>query len=259
MKQDNKIKELSKITYDMSDKDRANYLRNKVIKIVLNDSSKFELAKYQHLLSKITNKTLLKKELRFTGENIGVFCKYSSIGDTPLVAYFSKNNLFESISKISDYIGMYYVIFNIENILINSIKIEEHTDNKCDRNNKLIHELLALLECGNDNILVIKITVKEQIKQDNNLYSISNLETIKKRDGHPQMFDRNRTLETGHPSLSITIAQLMSYVNNESILRYIPNDLLNDYQIQIKIEAINKYKEIKKIQIERKQNKLKDK
>lgn len=197
--------------------------------------------------------------LRKFGEERNVFKEYKKVGDTKLSAYFSRNSLFESVSKSSDVPLMYYVIFNIDEVLKKSVKIEEHLENKLDENNKATHEFLSTVLIENDKIILIKTTLKESKYSNNNIYSISNFEIIKEDDGHPQMFELNQALETGHPLLFLNIAQLISNVNNESILRYIPNELLNSTQIQIKKEAIDKYNEIKKIQIERKQNKLKDK
>ena len=237
-------KELSKITFNMNDHDRAKYLNNKTIELVKNDKLVFELTNEQKQKIQSTKRTIIKKDLRSIGEGLGIFKEYSMIGDTNLIAYYSKNNLFESVSKSPDLLGMYYVINNIENLLKYSIKIEEHTDNKLDRNNKLTHELLSILKIGNDEYYFIKATIKEQIN-NSNVHSLCNFQSIKKRDGHPQMFEVNQALETGHPSSSIIITQLIKYVNSPDILRYIPDELLSKAQLEIKKDALVKYKNIK--------------
>lgn len=260
MKQDNKNKELSIITYDMSDKDRASYLKTKSIKVVVNDSSRFELTEEQLEVLKEDKIKNIKRELKNLGIELGVFKEYKNIGDTDINAYFSIRNLYESITKSTTITGMYYIIYNIDSIIANSIKIEEHIDNKMDRNVESTNELISILNYSRNNYMLIKATIKKisSINQHNIIYSLSNFETIelikKKGDAAHQMFELNQALDTLHPLSKIMLTNLLSYVNSPDILRYIPNELLNNAQIQIKKEAIDKYNEIKRKQIERKQN-----
>ena len=248
-----KEKTLSPITSFMSDSDRAQYLRNASIYIVYNDDDKFNLSEIQYNDLKRTKTNIIRKDLRSFGENLNIFKHYTNVGNTRLNATFSKNNLFESVSKSTDVSLMYYLLINIENILQNSIKIEEHIDNKGDRNIKKVHELLAVLLCNTNIVLIIKTTIKEQENENNNIYSISNVETIKKRDGSPQMFDSSQALEVSHPSSIINIAQLVKIVNSPDILRYIPNELLSVNQIDIKNKALERYNIKKRIQIGKKE------
>ena len=254
MKQDNKNKELSIITYDMSDKDRASYLKTKSIKVVVNDSSRFELTEEQLEVLKEDKIKNIKRELKNLGIELGVFKEYKNIGDTDINAYFSIRNLYESITKSTTITGMYYIIYNIDSIIANSIKIEEHIDNKMDRNVESTNELISILNYSRNNYMLIKATIKKisSINQHNIIYSLSNFETIelikKKGDAAHQMFELNQALDTLHPLSKIMLTNLLSYVNSPDILRYIPNELLNNAQIQIKKEAIDKYNEIKRKQ-----------
>ncbi len=61
---------------------------------------------------------------------------------------------------------------------------------------------------------------------------------------HSQMLEAG--LRTSH---TYNFAQLIKHVNSPDILRYIPNELLDDNQINIKEEAIKQYKRIKEKQI----------
>ena len=181
--------------------------------------------------------------------------------DNPkLNAFFSKNNLYESVSKSTYIPQLYYVLSNIDSLLEESIKIEEHLENKADENNKGTHEYLSALLFEENKIMLIKVTLKESKHDNNNLYSLNNLMIIKKEDdGYPQIFELNQTLETSHPPLAINIAQLVKIVNSPDILRYIPNELLSYAQINIKTKALERYNIKKKIQIEKKegQNEIK--
>ena len=117
-------KVLSIITKEMSDKDRAFYLKEKALKITNSIGSlDYDLGDILELL-KVSNKTKAKKLLKEVGEMYSVFKEYKNIGDTNISAIFSRNNLYESISKSADMVGMLYVIININSVLKNSIKIE---------------------------------------------------------------------------------------------------------------------------------------
>ena len=132
---------------------------------------------------------------------------------------------------------MFTVIFNLDAILKNAIKIEEHVDIKKDYNIKLIHEFLSILKVENEEIIIIKITIKESRSSNTNniLYSVTNLETIKKITSN--LLSTSKSVDLGAQSGSrlsnISLPLLISHVNNSDVLRYIPNELLTADQIVI--------------------------
>lgn len=250
-------KDLSIITHDMSEHDRANYLKKKYINIICDKSTNsINVVEY---LNKQSD-SVIRKELRELAKTICIYKNYEGIGDTNIDAYFSRNKLDESIQNSVDKTIMYYVIHNLESIVENSIKIEEHKDNKQDKNIKSVHELLSLIEINennNPNIIVIKITVKEAktLNTKNVVYSVANLDKIKKAICNPPSVSENNNSGTQVGSRllpNISLPLLINHVNNSDVLRYIPNELLTANQIIIKEEGIKRYNEKKKYQISKK-------
>ena len=234
----------------MSEFDRANYLKKKYINIITNTYS----VKKNYTHDK--TKGEVRKLLRQFAKELNSFREYCDVGDTNINAFFSGNNLDESISKTIDVNVMFTVIFNLDAILKNAIKIEEHVDIKKDYNIKLIHEFLSILKVENEEIIIIKITIKESRSSNTNniLYSVTNLETIKKITSN--LLSTSKSVDLGAQSGSrlsnISLPLLISHVNNSDVLRYIPNELLTADQIVIKEEGINRYNEKKKYQISKK-------
>ena len=235
-------KDLSLITHDMSEHDRANYLKDKYINIITNSYSVNDI----HVHNK--TKGEIRKMLRQFAKDLNSFREYYDVGDTNINAFFSGNNLDESISKTADVSEMFIVIFNLDVILKNAIKIEEHVDIKKDYNIKLIHELLSIIKIDNEEIIIIKITIKESRSPNTNniLYSITNLE---KKKITSNLLSTSKSIDLGAQSGSrlstIILSLLISHVNNSDVLRYIPNELLTAKQIVIKEEGIKRYNEKK--------------
>ena len=251
MKLNNK-KGLSIITKDMSDKDRAFYLKEKEINTVNNLGELLDEEQKDVILT--GKRKEVQKELMKYAENRYIFKRYI-IGDTNLIAYFSRNNLYESIHKATNLIGMFYIVDNFNEIIYNSIKIEEHSDIKNSINIKMIHEYISLLKCYGE-IFIIKITVKEttRVIENNIIYSISNLDIIKEMNVNPLPVSKKQSqiLEAGlRTSHTYNFAQLIKHVNSPDILRYIPNELLDNEQIKVKEEALIEYKRIKEIQLKK--------
>ena len=229
------MKKLSMINKNMTEEERAEYLKEKEISIVeaISNDEIVEIMKYEI--------NLLQKVLIDYSKSNNIFKEYKDIGDTRLSALFSVKNLKESIHKSSDYKYMPTLIFNLSNILKNSIKIEEHSDIKMDVNINGIHELLGFLLYEN-NLLTVKTTIKEldysKTGVSNSIYTVANFEIKKVVLSLPQTYNHNYMLEDRVALPIYKLTQLLQYVNSGAILKYIPNSLLNDKQIEIKNNAI---------------------
>lgn len=227
--------DLSSITKDMQPNERTKILRRIRINVVYNDNKIFYLN--DEFVNRINNQTIstTRKELRLFADKLNACREYLNIGNTHIGAYFSKNNLNESISKSSDISCMFYVLFNFVEILNNSVKIEEHIDIKEDVNIKLIHEYISILSYKKDKYIIIKITVKETTNSEINniLYSITNLDKIKKATSNALSTSKSNNLgahSTSRLPSTLSLTQIIKSVNNPDILRYIPDDLLSETQ-----------------------------
>ena len=134
-------RELSKISVNMTEIERSDYLREKYI-VVVDGKSDSTIGK----LSDNKKESEIYDILLEYGERQNIFKEYYMIGDTNLSGYFSKSNLKESLHKCGNMYYFPYVIFNMNNLLQKSIKIEEHFDIKGGNAIKMIHELISLLK-----------------------------------------------------------------------------------------------------------------
>lgn len=179
-------------------------------------------------------RTELYKRLRAWGQQNNVFRLYEDIGDTGLSAFFSGTNLHESIHKGNGFQYMPVILFNINDIIQKSTKIEEHLDNKNDKNVLKIHELLSFLGVD-EGIIVIKTTIKELKGLRNNdphvIYTLSSYEVIKERMIYPpQTNDDNHSLEAGNHPSTHNLIDILRNVKEKSVKKYIPLELINDQE-----------------------------
>ncbi len=145
------MKEPSKITHDMSEHERAEYLKNSKISIIESDPKNVHLLKKKYRKYKKLSRLIIRKELRDIGKVNNIFREYR-IGDTNINAIFSIRNLYESVEKSTNPALMFYVIYSINQITKNLLKIEEHLDNKKDRDVDSTHEFICLLKYKKKNI-----------------------------------------------------------------------------------------------------------
>ena len=147
------MKELSKITHDMSEHERAKQLRKTKITIIQN---RLKINFYTQISSKVKlNKNETKRQFKNIGKELNIFKEYQ-IGKSKLIAHFSIKNLYESIEKSDEYLKMIFVIYNLDSITKGLVKIEEHLDNKNDENVRYVHEYISLLQLNEKSFLLIK-------------------------------------------------------------------------------------------------------
>lgn len=223
---------LSHITNGMSDAERYEILKNKNITISSKtDSEKlnsvmkqFDITESDLDLSKYGDKKRLFKKL---GEEFGVFRQYNN-PDTKLTFSFSKGGMSESVSKQrKGYMHLAKLLTCIDGVIENAVGIEAHNRNdegyKVDTSLKNVYALASAFVDG-ENIIPVKLEVKEFSDKKNTLYVAIALESIKKNEIVKQEVATSGVARQYSPSFIISIADFLRKINlsDESFYKYIP-------------------------------------
>ena len=225
----------TQITKGMSDAERYAVLKDK--KISLN--AKVNTEALRDAESKIGQSTDVadmislterKKLFRRLGEEFGVFKGYEN-ADVNLIFEFSKNNMRESTNKQRKNYADFAKMFScFDDVIDNAIGIEIHNRNadgyKVDPTLKNTYVLVSAFEDG-DNIVPVKLEIKEFSDKKNALYVAIVLESIKKDEVIKQGNTENGVTQSSRSS-TISLADLFEKINpaDESFLKYVPRQFL---------------------------------
>ncbi len=189
------------------------------------------------------------------GDEFDLYKQYSN-RDVKLEFSFSKSNMAESISKQRrNYYKFAKLLSCFDTVIENAIGIEIHNRNadgyKFDDTLKQCYVLASAFVDGN-NIVPVKLEVKEFSDKENTLHIAIALESIKKDEGisargrqggvaqqyRPSSSDEIVTQEVAEngvaqqyaPSSTISIADFFAKINpsDESFYKYIPKEFLQD-------------------------------
>lgn len=225
-----------RITSGMSDDERYEVLKDKNITISAKTDrtklegvmSKLDITESNLDLSKYGDKKRLFKKL---GEEFGVFKQYNN-PDTKVTFSFSKGGMSESVSKQrKGYMRLAKLLTCIDSVIENAVGIETHNRNdkgyKVDTSLKNVYVLASAFVDG-ENIIPVKLEVKEFSDKENTLYVAIALESIKKNEIVKQEVATNGVAQQYSPSFNISIADFLRKINpsDESFYKYIPKKLL---------------------------------
>lgn len=223
------------ITMDMTEAERYEALKDRSISV----TAKTNMDALRSIEEKIGQETETAILLRETdrkklfvkiAEEFDVFKEYSN-ADVKLTFNFSKGNLKESVGKQrKNYSDFAKMLSCLNEIIETAIGIEVHNRNsdgyKPDPTLKSVYVLVSAFEDGN-NIIPVKLEIKEFADKDNTLYVAIALESIKKDEVVKQGNTENGVTQYSRSSI-IKIADLFSKINptDESFLKYVPKQFL---------------------------------
>lgn len=223
------------ITIDMTEAERYEALKDRSISV----TAKTNMDALRSIEEKIGQETETAILLRETdrkklfvkiAEEFDVFKEYSN-ADVKLTFNFSKGNLKESVGKQrKNYSDFAKMLSCLNEIIETAIGIEVHNRNsdgyKPDPTLKSVYVLVSAFEDGN-NIIPVKLEIKEFADKDNTLYVAIALESIKKDEVVKQGNTENGVTQYSRSSI-IKIADLFSKINptDESFLKYVPKQFL---------------------------------
>lgn len=227
------LESASVIKNGMTDQQRYDILKDKEISL----SAESNNAKLKETLLKLErdgnnihydvmemgSKVKIFKKL---GEEFGVFKAYSN-KTISLTFEYSRGSLDESMHKQKrSFENFAKMLTCFEAVIENAVGIEVHNRNaeghKKDNTLKQVYVLASAFKDG-DNIVPVKLEVKEFNDKKNTLYVAIALESIKKDEIMRQEVAKGVAQQV-RPSSNINIAQLLKNVNpsDESFYKYIP-------------------------------------
>ncbi len=249
-----------KIFAGMTDDERYRRLKKRTAKSVMVDYEKLEQFGEKSgidifdamIKGKTKNKTALLKKL---GEEFALFKGYSN-DDVDLKFTFSRKNLSESVhhQKIG-YDDLLKMMSCFDGVIENAVGLEVHNLNdigyKTDKGLENMYVLVSSFTDGN-YIIPVRLEIKEFSDKGNVLYVAVSLGKIKKSkvavslgkiktdEVVAQEVARGVAQQYAHPSVTISIAQLLSKINpkDKNLLKYIPDNFLSQNRLSAKRKAL---------------------
>lgn len=233
-------REISPISEGMSDEERYEILKNRVIEKIPKSTriSKdivdkiTEISQWEDINKYFGNEK--RKIIKRLAAEFGVFEKMFDNKDIELSFNFSRNNFDESYQKQTKNFETFAKMFScFDDVIDNAIGIEVHNRNKegykVDPTLKNTYVLVSVFEDGS-YIYPIKLEVKEFTDKDNSLYVAIALEGIKKEEVL-EARDINDVAQASRSS-TISISRLLSKINpkDENFLKYIPKQFFDNSQ-----------------------------
>ena len=238
----------TKITPDMTEDERYEALKDRTISLTAKtDYAKLEEAerKLESRVSKAINlKDAERKHLfKKLGEEFSVFKPYKN-RDVELSFTFSKGNMDESTkTQKRNYESFAKMFTCFDDVIENAIGIEVHNRNeqgyKVDPTLNNVYVLTSAFEDG-DNIIPVKLEIKEFKDKGNTLYVAIALNSIKKGEIATVGASKTDVAQTA-PSPTIRLADLFAKINpkDTSFLKYVPKQFLESKQPQMSSKSRN--------------------
>ena len=246
-KGDVSFSKIKHIEQGMSDGERYNILKNKIIENV----PKVNISKMKDIKSKLSTaiketynlkETERKKLFNKLGEEFNVFSNYNN-ADIELSFRFTKGGVRESTQKQRANYESFAKMFScFDNVIESAVGIEIHNKNsigyKPDATLKNMYVLVSAFEDGN-NIVPVKLEIKEFTDKPNSLYVAVALENIKKEEVIKQGNTKNGVTQYSRSSI-ISVAELFRNVNpkDKDFIKYIPNGFLDAEKLEVKRKAL---------------------
>ena len=263
-------KETNRITPNMSDEERAKILKTQKIyphKISIDTEMELDTEKLQRNMKSSVEKSLLKKL-----QNLGILSKYKT-NSIDIEFEFTGKGVRKSMNaQVSDYGGNLLdfakVAINVKPLLDNAALIEIHTDKAkgSDLENPQLLNTYVLLSAFQEanTITPAQFEVKEYVDNNNRLYlavALTKIETsvmdntVLSKDAPTYLLPASiETSVMGNtapnqkertyllPVSGVSITDLISKINpkDKNFFKYIPDELLNEAQIEAKRIALDK-------------------
>ena len=226
-----------KISAGMTDAERYEVLKDRSISLSAQSNTaklseaqrKLEISNGDIEYSKYGDRKRLFKKL---GDEFSIYHKYNN-ADIELDFSFSKGNMSESVSKQKkSYMNLAKMLTCLDDVIDNAVGIEIHNRNiegyKADSALKNVYVLASAFVDG-ENIIPVKLEVKEFSDKENTLHVAIALESIKKDGIVKQEVAKDGVARQYSPPSDISISEYFQKINpsDESFYKYIPVQFKN--------------------------------
>ncbi len=235
-----------KITAEMSDSERAEILKDKVLVAPIYEGQADALISENEIKLESQKIDFAREAILDIAEKLEIIGQRIDVKDVELQIKLSKSNIRESIVKDATPKQIAKLLPILSKVVGDAVVIERHNNRYYyDTDTEYFDNLLgAYVE--EDSLIPVRFGLKYSktgntilyVVVDQNKISIKNLEK-RKNDRGPQDARSDKIIaDSLHRSVSYSIAQIFSFVNSKDLLRYIPDDFLVEEQKKAKREAI---------------------
>ena len=230
-----------KITMSMTDSERTEILKNKVITASVYEGQADQTIKNSKKDLESHRDTLIKSALLKIGQEFNVFTDYN-IADVDVDIRLSKGNLKESISKKIDPVQIAKLLPIMKTAVENAVGIERHANRYFYDNDTVSFENLLGGYVDGDYFIPIRFGLKHSKNGGATLYLIVdqnkiNLKKIKAEVAKVPAA-QNVPADTSRSAFTVSLASVVSFVNSGDLLRYIPDNMLSQIQKTAKWNSI---------------------
>jgi len=237
----------TKITAGMSDSDRVDVLKNRTVTAPIYEGQMDTLIEETKRNLEREKKKFGKKAVVDIAKKIGISGTRISFEDVNVEVSLSIGNIEESITKEATPEQIAKLLPILQETARDAVVIERH-DNRYyyDTDTVYFDSLLGAYIEG-DTLIPIRFGLKYSRTGSTTLYVVVNqneisresLTEIKKEDrGHSDTSPDLTESESPLNSVKYSIAQIIPFVNSKDLLRYLPDDFLNEGQMKIKKKAV---------------------
>lgn len=230
-----------KITMSMTDSERTEILKDKVITAEVYDgqADKTIAAEKENLKSHRDN--LVKAALVKIGEEFGVFTDYS-ISDVDIDIRLSRGNLKESVSKKINPMQIAKLMPVLKTAVENAVGVECHANRYFFDNDTVMFENLIGGYVDGTYFVPVRFGLKHSVSGKATLYLIVDQEQIDVKKIKAEVAKatavKSDRPKTSRSAFNISLASITPFVNGKDLLRYLPDDMLNNQQKEAKYEAL---------------------
>lgn len=230
-----------KITQYMADAERTEILKRKTItaevyKGQADDSIRAELGNLES-----GKKQLIKAALTRIGEEFGVFTDYN-ISDVGIEIKMSISNLRESVAKEINPKQIAKLLPVFKTAVENAVGIEQHSNRYFYDNSTIMFENLIGGYVDDGYFVPVRFGLKHQRQGGASLYLIVDQQKIDLKNIKAEVVKTPGVINTkpnaSRSAFGISVADIIPFVNSKDLLRYLPDDLINENQRKAKWNAI---------------------
>lgn len=235
-----KARSISKITAEMTDAERYEILKDKKITAPYYSGEVDNLIA-EELEGKINNAA--KKAVVEIAEKIGILKKDIIVKDLNVDVRVSKSSLRESIDKKATPEQLAKLLPLIVPAAEEAVLIERHHNRYYYDTDTVYFDNLISGYVDNDVFVPIRFGLKHSGSGQTRLYVIVdqnriNLDKIKNSTGHQAAAPDNSGASKSSLRATYSIADIIPFVKNKDLLRYLPDEMLDDEQHKAKWESI---------------------
>ncbi len=221
----------TKITPDMTEKERYEALKNRTIKVAqAKELVTKNVTEEDVKRLKTTQKSVASKILRKLSWDFGAVGKHSN-SDIELEFEFSNGSLKESVNKQKkNYADFAKMLTCFDEVIENAVGIEVHKDKyagteRADTTLKQSYVLASAFSDGSE-VYPVKLLVKEFVDKPNKLH----VAVVVNKKENTVVEQALHESATSYPQVSsiISLSQLLNIVNDEDLDKYIPKQFKSD-------------------------------